>query len=481
MASDLVVHLTANATKFNAAMRSARSTLSKFADYGTKALVPMAAGFAAAAGSVYVLTGRISKLASVNDKAIQTGLSGEFIQRLGYAADQSGISAESLTNAIGKMTIAIGKGGKEFEGLKGLNPEQQFLTIAERISKLPTAADRAAAAVKVFGKNALDMTGLFAGGMDDVNKLLAEAKALGIGLSDEALAKAAAADDSIQRMYASFGALFDQLAVSVAPIFDDIATYITSWIPPITEFFNKFNELPDKAKWIGDTITAGVDVAIETIKVNWGKMLDALLQQTWGVAKKIHDVMSPTAWAVGGIKALGIPGFGGVQQGGGGAAGGGLAEAQARLGGLMNQLPSPAPWQGPRLPAGGGNAGGDKLKALFSDVADAIAPKLAAATMAGQGILTEAKLKANFWGSVVGKMFTGEEGPAARQLQPMAAGAMQRGSQEAYSTLVQAMMRTQDPQVKATKEGTKEIVKAIKSQQKPMFNLVNDLMGAVGL
>jgi DNA-binding FadR family transcriptional regulator len=48
-----------------------------------------------------------------------------------------------------------------------------------------------------------------------------------------------------------------------------------------------------------------------------------------------------------------------------------------------------------------------------------------------------------------------------QQSHPQLAGAMQQGSQEAYSTLVQNMLtRSTDPIVKATQEQTKQLVKA---------------------
>lgn len=57
--------------------------------------------------------------------------------------------------------------------------------------------------------------------------------------------------------------------------------------------------------------------------------------------------------------------------------------------------------------------------------------------------------------------------------QTRTAGAMGRGSAEAFSTIVQAMIGSQqDPNVKATEKQTKQLVKAIGKQKPPQFKIV---------
>ena len=56
--------------------------------------------------------------------------------------------------------------------------------------------------------------------------------------------------------------------------------------------------------------------------------------------------------------------------------------------------------------------------------------------------------------------------PAEKKIQPQLAGAMQGGSVEAYSTLVQAMMtRGKDPVVAATEKQTKDLIKGLKPKR----------------
>jgi hypothetical protein len=495
---DLVVGLAANTSKYSKGLNDAKGMTKGFASSVTGLLNPVKVGFAALAGGVasvgvgvYALTGRIGKLAGVADEAVKTGLSGAFIQQLGYAADQSGVSVETLTGGIKKLTIAVGQGSKGFKeiglnlaDLQRLSPEEQFRAVAAKIAEIPTAAGRAAAAMKVFGKSGFDMAGLFSEGMTGVNKLLADAKDLGIGLSDEALAKAAAADDSIQRMYASFGALFDQMAVGVAPVFDEIATAIGDWIPPLTSFMDKFNELPDKAKFVGDVFEASMDVAIETIKDKWTAMLADMLKASAG-------------FAVDSMAVLGMPGGMarmGANVGGGFERAGNLKAAEDRLAGLIEKLNKPAEakpenfnqFVGPREQGFADailrNLNQKQNKGKGFGIVDSLKEPIAAAQMGIQGIIDRAKIKGNAALGTLGNWLGGKPEEKTKQIEPRLAGAMQRGSAEAYSTLAQAFInRGKDPVVKATETQTKQLVAAINAKPPVVFNVIGDLLAGVGL
>lgn len=372
---DLVVNLSANTQGFDKGIDKAKTGLDEFGKVGPRSVNPVTRAFSAltavavgtagtlsalslditkglAVGMVGVgaaawgLQSRIGDLAGVADEAAQTGLSGEFLQKLEFAADQSGVSAETLTQSVKKLTVTIGQASsgnaeatrtlKEFgltaKDLQSLSPEQQFLKIADKISQIPTAAGRASAAVKVFGKSGIEMTGLFAGGLDDITKLMQDARDIGIGLDDEQLARVAAADDSLQKMYASIGAMVDQVAVGLAPAFEKVGEEITGLVGPVTNLFDTFNNMDDRWKWLGDTMVASFDVAIEKVKSNWRDMLADMKNEVIGKAKFLETITNPVA-AVRGI-AAGLMGSGEAAP----DPNAGLDAAQARLNGLMDQF-----------------------------------------------------------------------------------------------------------------------------------------------
>jgi hypothetical protein len=493
LGNDLVVNLAGNNTKLKSAIAESKGGLKGFASSATGFLNPVVAGFAAVAGgavaagvAVYGFSSRLSALAEIDDKAVQTGLGGKFIQQIGYAADMSGVSVDTLIGGIKKLTIAIGKGDeKPFEALglslaklKTLSPEAQFLKITETISKLPTAADRAAAAVRIFGKSGIEMTGLFAGGMDNLNALMRDAENLGIGISDEGLAKAARADDAIQRMKASFGALLDQVTVGLAPAFEYVGTTIADMIPPVTKLFEKFNALEAKAQFIGDVLAAGVDVGIEQIRLNWSNMLDGMIEDTFAFSKKILPTLMDMSDPFFVFNNAPVDALKANDQGGG------LAAAQQNLDNVLARLNDAKPFvpQGPQAPIKIADDG-SRLKGLFGGIADAAGPIVdGLKSKVGQAI-GAAKIDGNFW-SDLGKKAIGVGGDKIKpmkdakpedapvKIETQFAGAMQRGSAEAYSTIVAAMKGNKDPQVKAIDKSTKAIVAAVKGNKPPAMKVV---------
>ena len=493
LGNDLVVNLAGNNSKLKASIAESKGGLKGFASAAAGFLNPVTAGLTALAGgaiaagvAIYGLQGNLATLAGIADQATQTGLNGAFLQRLGYAADQSGVSVETLTGGIKKLTIAVGKGdAKPFEAiglsikeLQQLSPEDQFRRVAEKIGEIPTAAGRAAAAVKIFGKSGIEMTGLFAEGMDGLNTLLRDAEALGIGVSDEGLAKAARADDAIQRMKASFGALLDQITVGLAPAFEYVATTIADMIPPVTQLFAKFNELSDKAQFLSDILDASMSVAFESIKANWDLMLGEMIVAAIDAGKQIASGIASPGAAIGGF----IGGRVGRAIGGPDAAPGQtpLDTAKQNLDSVLARLDAVKPFvpQGPKAPL---KDDGSKLKGLFGGIAESAGPLIEGMkSKIGQEI-AGAKITGNWFAKTAENLIGDKikdpkneamEDKPAGKIETQFAGAMQKGSAEAYSTIVAAMRGNKDPVVKATEKQTAVLVKALKENKPAKTNVI---------
>lgn len=485
----LVTKFGSDTSGFDAGVKRVKTGLGGIAASATSILNPMTAGFvalgaaAAAAGlSIAGVVGRIGDLAGIADKAAQTGLSGAFLQQLGYAADQSGVSVETLQGGIKKLTIAIGQvkaetdsGADKFRELgisvtelKALTPEQQFLRVAEQIGKIPDAAGRAAAAVKVFGKSGVDMTTLFSGGLNDINKLMAEAAELGIGIDEEGLAKIAAADDSIQRLKATFGALIDQVAVGLAPTFEAVANAVTSVIPPVTKLFAQFNQLDDKFQFTADLLSAAFDVAIQTIKEKWSEMLSGLASSAADAAMKIATF--PAAIARGAAEGIGL--IGPAQRK---PDSGGLAGAQGRLNDVLARLQAGGAAPAAAVGAGVGSGPLVPLPDLGKGAGKGSIGGLLGPAFRGALGLGKDALK----GAVgIGKGIAGfvqdifDDKPAKGR-QPEFASVMMRGSVDAMRTINSAgrsspAVQVAQQQLGVQKQGNK-LLKLVADNSKPMF------------
>ena len=131
------------------------------------------------------------------------GISAKSYQALAHAAGLAEVEQGTLNSAFLKMQVNLGKlangspaAAKAFDTIKlsaksfvGLNAEQSFLKIAQAISKLPTPALQAAAAVALFGKSGATMLNF----LKSINKDLPETKKflqqMGLALDDLDTAK----------------------------------------------------------------------------------------------------------------------------------------------------------------------------------------------------------------------------------------------------------------------------------------------------
>lgn len=404
-AGDLVVRLGLNSNPLTEGLAKASTGVKGFAESATTWLNPVTAvfaGMAAAAAatglSIYGIAQRIESLAGVVDKANQTGLSAEFIQQLGFAADQSGVSVDGLLGGLGKMTVELGKAqlnseetaknleqiGLTSQELAGLKPEDQFLAIADAIAKLPSVAEKAAATVAIFGRSASEMAPLLGEGEKGIRSLMEEAKNLKIGISTEDLQSIAKADDAMARMKSSLSSVVSNIAVSLAPVFEQISNSLTAILPQIAEMARslsgvlaeamktvgdmvdaevipklkefltvsadllaKWSAMPEKWKFLGEVIAAAVSLAVETIKADWRDMLDDMLKATAEKAKTLMGMLNPTTYTTAALDYLSSTENADYSGGRGSGAESPQDKAARKFDNLMRQLNGEAPIAGP--------------------------------------------------------------------------------------------------------------------------------------
>lgn len=432
-AGDLVVRLGLNSNPLTEGLAKASTGVKGFAESATTWLNPVTAVFtsmaaaAAATGlSIYGIAQRIESLAGVVDKANQTGLSAEFIQQLGFAADQSGVSVDGLLGGLTKMTIELGKTqlnseetsnnlkqiGLEASSLADMKPEDQFLAIADAIAKLPTAAEKAAATVAIFGRSTSEMIPLLGEGEKGIRSLMEEAKNLKIGISTEDLQSIAKADDAMARMKSSLSSVVSNIAVSLAPVFEQISNSLTAILPQIAdmarslsgvlaeamktvgdmvdaevipklkEFLTvsadllaKWSAMPEKWKFLGEIIAAAISMAVENIKADWRDMLDDMLKATAEKAKTLMGMLDPTTYTNSVLDYLSSAENADYSGGVGAGAESPQAKAERKFENLIRQLNGEAQVAGPD--------GSKDRKARPQETPDALAAKLKAAMAGG--------------------------------------------------------------------------------------------------
>lgn len=194
-----------------------------------------------------------SELDEASKASSRLGMSMTTFQNLSQVADEAGVSVQQMSalfTRLGIQTTALGRGSKSavdafgrlgltFAQLQGLSPQRQFELISQRIMALPTAAERTAAAVAIFGKSGATAMGLIGaaskGAFSEVETLR---NALGVNLTDQQAAGIEIMNDSISRMSLVFGGFINQFVAELAPAITTVSRLFVQFFAESTSGFN---------------------------------------------------------------------------------------------------------------------------------------------------------------------------------------------------------------------------------------------------
>lgn len=176
------------------------------------------------------------ELDALNDIANRTGVSVEALQAYGAAAKLAGIDSEAFAKSLQKLTINIGKAtgdekaqkafrelGIAFDELKAKSPAEQFEMVADALANISDPAERAAAAVKLFGKGGIELGPLFTDGPGAMKAMREEAEKLGYVVSKDGVEAIARMNDSIDKVFMTFKAIVAQVVSKLAPVVEEMA------------------------------------------------------------------------------------------------------------------------------------------------------------------------------------------------------------------------------------------------------------------
>ena len=208
----------------------------------------------------------------IDDFAQRTGIGVEALQGYSLAAKLAGVDTEQFGAAVQRLSVSIGKAtpgdaldkslraiNLSVQELRTLSPEQQFSVIGEAISQLPTVADRAAAAVEVFGKQGAALAPLFKEGAASIEELQQRAERLGIIVSEQQVNNVTAMNDAFDLVSATVQGIIGQVIGNLAPA-----------VTAVTEEFLRFVEEFSGAQGEGGT---GIANAITDVLLQGAEVL----------------------------------------------------------------------------------------------------------------------------------------------------------------------------------------------------------------
>lgn len=139
---------------------------------GLKLIGPLFAGMALKT----VVTDFVSTTSAIADMSAKTGIGTTQLQRLKFAAEQTGGSLDTVTGAVTQMSNRLVEGDKSaVESLKALNlniqtlramdPGSAFETIATAIAEIPDPMMRTKVAMDLFGKSGAEVLPMITAGV----------------------------------------------------------------------------------------------------------------------------------------------------------------------------------------------------------------------------------------------------------------------------------------------------------------------------
>jgi lambda family phage tail tape measure protein len=192
------------------------------------------------------ITALVMPVARVGDEFFKlsqkTGVSVEALTALDYAAKLSDVSTEGLTKALQKLSVAMFdtqvNGEEGSAALKALGvsatdvngqirpTEQVLLDLADKFSAMPDGADKAALAVKLFGKEGLAIIPFLNQGREGITALMEEAQRLGLVMSEDVARASEVFNDNLTRLSAIFEGVQRQIGAAVIPVLADFTEQV---------------------------------------------------------------------------------------------------------------------------------------------------------------------------------------------------------------------------------------------------------------
>jgi len=197
-----------------------------------------------------------------NDLAQRLGMSVGSLQALQMAAKLSGV--DDATGALQKLTVAIGnaaesgkteaftKLGLDFQALQSMAPEEQFKAIQAAIAALPTPAERAAAAVSLFGKSGVELLPLMSQNLAEVEERM---RRLGAIVGDDQVEAIGGMNDALDMVKATFDGIVGNVVGNLARVVESLANDLLAVV-------EEWNNIGGEGGGIADTISnALLDIA----------------------------------------------------------------------------------------------------------------------------------------------------------------------------------------------------------------------------
>ncbi len=165
------------------------------------------------------------------------GVTTESLYGLKILCDDTGVSLDSVTAGMQKMTIALAEAGRksgdashgieelglDLKELKSARPDEAFGMISDALNKLTDHQEKARLAQVFFGRGARELTNIIRAGSEGMEEAKKSAEELGFALTKVETTKVAKAKDELELLGSALKVIGMRLAVELSPFIEAIA------------------------------------------------------------------------------------------------------------------------------------------------------------------------------------------------------------------------------------------------------------------
>lgn len=233
MLPEIKVKIGADTTGLEKGIVSATGSLSKFAKQAAVAL-----GVAGAAGGFVAMTkAAIDNADALNKAAQKIGISVEALSRLQYAAKLSDVSIQGLQVGMNALARQMAAGSDAFTalGISVTNSDGTLRSsvavlgeVADRFSRMENGATKTALALDIFGRSGTELIPLLNSGSDGLAAMAQEADNVGATISGSAGVAAEKFNDTLTKIGATVGGVFNKIASEAIPALQGLADTLAS-------------------------------------------------------------------------------------------------------------------------------------------------------------------------------------------------------------------------------------------------------------
>lgn len=275
----LMAKLSLDKGEFDSGLSEAESSGSSFASRLGSVLgtgMKAAGATVAAVGTAAVAAGKqifsaledISAAGDAVDKGSQKlGISAELYQKLGFAAEQSGTSIDSMSRGMMGITQTLANVASGVEGsttafdtlgvsltnsdgsLK--STEQVLQETLFALADMEDTTQRNALAIEIFGRGASELSPLLNAGSDGIRDMMEQAEQYGLVMSDSAVSASAAFGDSLSLLQKSVQGVKTSL--------------LSELLPGVTEIMNGFAGIVAGVQGADQTLNSGVQSMVGSL------------------------------------------------------------------------------------------------------------------------------------------------------------------------------------------------------------------------